>query len=396
MQSFSAQRHFRLWGPALFLGLAVSACSGTGRLVLGDAIPEGGIGSPGVGGSGWIGTDAAIPIDDVVCAGIDVLALTPVLYLVLDRSNDMQFTAQQQQQSQSSKWNDLVNALTSPMNGYFTSDAGRQWTAAGLGVYPNSCQFRTPTGDCSMGSQACTAGSYMAPNVAIGPVSNIVDFLPTAPGPAGITAMRIALNGALQDFIGNWDKSNTTKSFAVPVIVAGNPPQSGDCMPNTTNAIAAVADNTDVPAPGNAHSRTFVVAFENDNGANNNGGPLDQIARAGGTNNAYDIDPDRPQQLGNALDDIRSRSCMFQLPPNSLDASLTLETPGDGSRHPDSIFNVMLRSRCGSTGHDLEVYKDPNDVTRVIGCDAMCKSYYELARAGASVQLESLDCTRIR
>src|SRR5262249_39918606 len=158
-------------------------------------------------------------------------------YLLADRSSDMQFDFFQQQPG--NKWSDLVEALS----GYLNPDP--PWNV-GLGVYPNSCQIRQPTSSCQMGMQNCSTSSYVAPNAPIGTGSSVLGtWMTIAPvGPNGPPALRLSLDGALQNIIPNWEKM-TPNHFAVPVIIAGGAPpgDNSNCTANDTNSVAISARN---------------------------------------------------------------------------------------------------------------------------------------------------------
>jgi hypothetical protein len=239
--------------------------------------------------------------------------------------------------------------------------------------------------------QACLASAYFDPNVPIGSSSAVSNYLVNTIPPNGPTALRLALEGAFQGYIPDWEHLNPAK-FVVPVVVAGGPPQAMDCPPNTLDAITAVASNPQRNAVnGNTHTRTFVIAFEID--TFNNTQPFDLIAQAGGTNRAFMIDgrPSAAQQFTNALEAIRRRSCMFRLPANAGDHFSLDVLTADNPTHPDVLFFVPdhradspgLGSACGRADHAFEMYRDPSDARMLIGCDQLCE---ELAN-GATVEL---------
>jgi hypothetical protein len=408
MNNSETRRRSRCLKSALLLGLALPACSGSGSLMLGELFPaeDSGLGAGGGSGGGnsasggggggggsssWIETDASlfdVSIGDAsVCSAPTILdPLAPVLYLVVDRSDDMQDS-----QQQNGRWPDLVEGLT----GYLASNAASQ-LSVGLGYYPNPCQLRQPPQTCAgMGTQNCLPSSYFDANVPIGAPSAVSNSLimlmgPIGPNglnnPSGPTAMRVALDGALQAYIPDWERANRSQ-FVVPVVIAGGPPQGMDCSPNNPDAVAAVADYTLRDGGTNSHTRTFVIAFEIDNP--NNTQSFDLIAQHGGTNRAYVLDgrPSATQELTNSIEDIRRRSCMFQLPANagehySFDILTVLNpTHGDvvyavAERAPDSLG---LGSACGRAQRDFEMYTDPSDNQRLIGCDRLCQ---EIAAGG--------------
>src|SRR5215471_20709378 len=75
------------WGASLSLGLMLTACSGSGKLMLGEVLPSEGTG--GSGGSGLILSDANFATDATCSAPTDLQPLAPVLYMIIDRSSNM-------------------------------------------------------------------------------------------------------------------------------------------------------------------------------------------------------------------------------------------------------------------------------------------------------------------
>src|SRR5215471_16814129 len=224
----------RCWKGVLSFGLLLSACSGSGKLMLGEVLPSDGTG--GAGGTGLAVSDASPGAEDAACVAQDLTALTPALYLVVDRSNDMQLM----QQQQSSRWVDLLDVLARG-SGYLLSAAANVWNV-GLSYYPNPCSFH-PNNCPPTNNPSCSLDSYRgtnAPNMPIGAPDRVAGFLATSMGPGGPTAMRFALQGALQTFIPAWEEANQNQ-FVVPVIIAGNSPSDNDC-----NMMTGTGDVIDV------------------------------------------------------------------------------------------------------------------------------------------------------
>jgi hypothetical protein len=374
------------WAAVALLSLssvALVECSDDGQVVVGTVLPNGGGGS-----TGWIVGDLDGGLSSEASCGESLVLqpLTPVFYLVVDRSTAMQ----QQSQQQGSKWSDLVPQLRD----YFTMPA-QQNSIFGLGYMPNPCQFRIPNPiNCTSGNMmACLPDAYSTPNVPLGAAgSAIADYVVNSPGPMGPTAMRLALDGAVHHVIPDWEKLNQNQDkFGVVVLIAGDQqPDTNDCNNSAMGGIAAAVDTTPLdPMFPNAHTRTFVLGFETGSNAN----PLDQIASHGGTdsalavgNNGNNGNNNNIQPLSSRLNEVRNKSCMFRLPPGiGRDASLSVVYPpapeagtddGGSSVHdtPDTVGGVRNRGECYNDNPEFpfNLYIDPDDPTLAIGCDQLC------------------------
>lgn len=358
---------------SLFLGIV--GCSG-GELKVGDLVADTGGGSEtGGGGRNRIDQDASLwdvtPNQDGSCAADPVNAdpADVALYLVLDRSSDMQ-----SQQPQNGNWFTLLQGL----NHYLLSASAVQ---AGLGYFPNPCQGRPASRMCPIGGSMCDADNNKDPFWPIGAPAELAMQLGAIPMPQGSNTMRPAVAGALE-YVSNW-KVTHPGQLVVPVVIAGGLPDQNQC---TFNESLDVQQALGAATP---QTKTFLIAYDTGNNSNQ----LDNIASAGGagTQNAFSVGADNQtdQDIQAAFSTIVQRSCAWAIPagvnPQKINAQLL--TPDGGVS--DSLFvgNVKDHQECASIrARQFQwYYDDPQNPRLIIGCDYTCQTLHTLADASLEV-----------
>jgi hypothetical protein len=252
----------------------------------------------------------------------------------------------------------------------------------------------------------CNAGAYAKPAVEIGLVSQNLPLVEQAlrfQTPQGLTPTGPALQGAI-DHARQFAASHPDETVVVLLATDGLPTQ---CGPDPTNPgqgvlepIANVAQIAASGFSGNSPVRTFVfgVFQSGDTSGINN---LNQIARAGGTEQAAIIDSSGAvdAQFLDALRAIRSGQlgCEFQLPTSTA---------------PLDYFKVNLQFRSGSSAEQLPFVRDgagcgatptgwhydvdPNQSkpSSIQVCPDVCTQIKAADSASASIQMQ-LGCATI-
>lgn len=417
------------WGRfALVLGAGIAtmiaACSSSG-----DADESTGAGSgamngagghqSGVGGdifSGSGGNGGGGGLEE--CAGDEHVGnLTPVdVVIMLDQSGSMSSPV-----GNSTIWDLVTGAL-----GDFVADPLSDGMGVGLQYFPlpdgpcdscnscnspnlqltdtgtNTCCCSYPTGQgcavangtaCPTGgvcfngtcysggnSATCSGADYAALEVPVGLLpmngTNITASLPNH-GPRGLTPTAPALQGAI-DAAAAYAAQKPEHQVAVVLATDGVPTE---CDPQDVGQIAAIA-----AAAANATPPvlTFVIGIGNVAG-------MDQIAMAGGTDQAYVINAGNAgDQFLEALNEIRGSllACDFEMPvaemgeadPNLVNVELT---PAGGT--PQTIPQVSGADACTAAGGWY--YDDPLNPSRIILCPATCDQVKNLNDATIKIVL---------
>jgi hypothetical protein len=195
------------------------------------------------------------------------------MYVMLDQSRSM---------DEEGKWTSVTSALKS----FFT-----QPTAAGIGVGLQYFGLDNGAGS------SCTASDYATPEIEIAPLPGSASGLTSSlgnHGPQSDTPTYPALQGAV-DHAKSWAGAHAGHVTIVVLATDGEP--SSDCNDSLIdiNAIASTA------AAGNPKILTFVI------GVGSSLSNLNGIAAAGGTGQAFIVDPNAntTQQFLDALNKIR-------------------------------------------------------------------------------------------
>jgi hypothetical protein len=259
----------------------------------------------------------------------------------------------------SNKWDAAVDAIKA-----FADNAG----AAGLGV--GLTYFPPPLGN------ECQPSSYASLDVEIatlpGNAYPIKESLYMTDPSGGTTPMRPALEGGvlgLQD----WLTQNPTHEGIIILVTDGDPT---GCTNNNASAVADVAGDA---LAGTPSIRTFVVGMDGANFGN-----LDDIADAGGTDEAFDVGSGTSAFVA-ALEEIRvdAITCEYVLPiPSPSEGTLDFDSVGveyiPGINEPaEPVERVDGASDCGEISGGW-YYDDPAEPSRIILCPASC----ELVQSG--------------
>jgi hypothetical protein len=250
----------------------------------------------------------------------------------------------------------------------------------------------------------CESAAYAKPAVEIGLVSQNLAFIDQAlrvQAPQGQTPTVPALTGAI-DHARDWGAAHPDQTVVVLLATDGSPTH---CAPAATrsglSALEPIDDVLEVASSGSSGAipvRTFVVGvFEPGNtGAIAN---VNQIARAGGTEQAFFIDSsgEVDQQFLDALRAIRSGQlgCEFQLPESRaqldyFEVNLQLRAGASSQQLPF----VRDRAGCDANPSGWHYDSDPNQSrpTSIQVCPGVCSQIK--AAASASLQLQ-LGCATI-
>lgn len=309
------------------------------------------------------------------------------MYFLVDQSGSMA-------QGNPNKWSAVTTSLAT-----FLMDPANAGTGAGIGYFPfvaapppsmcteaqngmNGCicilGICIDTSAILQGGGSCNVADYSKPDVPIAqllPVGQMIQASLMAHSPNGGTPTYPALQGAYQ-YVSGWAKANPGRRTVLVLATDGEPT---GC--DQTNQVANIA--TDLVAPALAATpsiSTFVI------GVGNSLTSLNDLAKAGGTNQAFIVDTggDVAKQFAMALDAIRGQaaSCEFAIPndgtvdPTKVNATYT--APGGPAI---DAYGVADQSKCAGT--DPLWYFSP-DKAQLVLCPATCDT---LKTKGGSVQV---------
>jgi hypothetical protein len=209
----------------------------------------------------------------------------------------------------------------------------------------------------------CDPAFYAAPRVPIAPlpgnVAAIQNSFPTIPLES--TPTYPAMVGAIQHARA-WKDGHPDHKVVVLLATDGEP---SDCNSTLQNVSQAATEGL----LGSPSIPTYVLGM----------GPalttLNDIARAGGTGNAFLVDPNSRQALAQALNAIRGAAapCEYVLPnPANVDPTkVNIEFTPPGGRST-RLPNVGDASRCSASGGWY--YDNPQAPRRAILCPVSCSS----------------------
>jgi hypothetical protein len=223
---------------------------------------------------------------------------------------------------------------------------------------------------------SCDVSNYSTPTVPIGPVGEIQDEIIAAIDaqvPGGLTPTYPALQGAIQ-YAKSHAADNPARQTVVVFVTDGYPTR---CDPMDIPDIAALAEDSWAETP---NVPVFVVGID---GTYN----LDQIARAGGTRNAFNVENDgSTDRLVSQLKNITTDSarCEFEIPVppgsdfQSVDTDLVqvVYTPGSGD--PQEIPKVASYGSCLQSANGGWYFggADANGKpTKVVVCPCSCANF---------------------
>jgi von Willebrand factor type A domain-containing protein len=318
-----------------------------------DLNPSGG----GSGGSatGLTANGCELVTHDEVCAAqsYEGEAIPLDIYIMFDQSGSM--------------LND-VGGLTrldaiERATGTFLRDAASSTISVGLGYF----------GFQPIGQTSCNPDDYANPSVAVTLDHEAVLHSLAEREPIGETPTGAAIRGAC-GYAKEWKKSNQGHSVVLLLLTDGEPKapmscSSGTCCPTLADAVTAAAECRS-GAPG---IETYVLGV----------GPfldnLQQIAKAGGTDQAYLIgDQDVEQKVLQALKSIRGAAsipCELKVPEpsggTSLDYGLVNVAYQDSSCVLSTIYNVATAASCDAVDGGW-FYDDPAAPSSIKLCGASC------------------------
>jgi hypothetical protein len=333
-----------------------------GSLDLGGNMSGGG--STGEGGEGS-GTGGGAS-----CASSSAEATLAPVYLVflLDESGSM---GDGEHGKRAEKWDPVTEALNA-----FFADPDSAGITASLGLFPLDKNKTTGIADSKFGTD-CDASAYGAPAVTPTALPNASVFKDamaalTPPNEWG-TPTFPAIVGTL-DYAESLLAEDSSRKVAVVMVTDGDPTQctsdDKDETNNVTNTAKAAAAKAD-------HIPTYVI------GVGKSLKSLDAIAAGGGTEKAFIVSADDPNQtpeqtrtqLLDAINEIRGNSISCELPMPSPPAGKKLDPDKvnvhfAGQGKPD----VSLEYGTECTGSAAWHYDDEAKPTKILLCDATCSS----------------------
>jgi len=368
-------------GPSTTPSGSGGAAGGMGDGGTGD-IGTGGTRSASTTGAGASGSGGA-------CASLEIKTeKVPLdIFIMLDQSGSME---------DDNKWGSVTGAI-----GAFVSlpevsgiGVGLQYFALPASIScPPSCTVDADCGTCGPcfqnicipagSSDSCNPADYATAEVPIAPLPGnaqaLIDSM-AMHGPSTGTPTKPALQGAI-DFAKAWaaDAMNQNPPHEVVVLLATDGiPEACDTAGIDQVAAAGLAEGI----------MTFVI------GVGTSLTMLDAIAAAGGTGQAYLVDPmSSPQaEILAAMQDIQVQAlpCAFLIPPPPMGETLDFDqvevayTPGGGN--PVGIPKVDSAAACPANG-DGWYYDDPSAPAQIVLCASTCQTVGIDPEAELSIEL---------
>jgi hypothetical protein len=351
--------------------VCAAGCSASGDQVLGNIRPE-----PPPVPDASASHDAAAACTSFMSSEARETGFDLDIYFTIDRSSSMADRF-------GDKWDLFVSGFTR-----FLHSSSADGVGIGLGFFPSptnqdACN-RCPPRDCGcLASCGCPCDAMMNPrpcqrgpicdpdtydqaDVDIATIPGNAGALATSlsPFPFGPTVMRPALRGALE-YTGFFT-ANHKDDRVYDVLVAGGPPSTDICAPDTVDDVANVA--------AASNTRTFVVAFDYQ------GPSLDLVADKGG-GRLFSIDPraeDVALRFASLVQELRAEGhCDYEIPQGvdfgKVNVEITL--PDDAGTATTFVsYQVKNRDACGAS---LGWYYDRSDrPTRIVACPAACRKIH--------------------
>jgi hypothetical protein len=376
----------RRWVSLGVLVGLIGGCSSGGTVLESKVGPGSGGGAGGEGGSGGMlfgggssGGGASGMGSGGVCASNAFIAerLPVDMYIMFDQSMSM---SEALPDNSGSWWTAAQAAVTS-----FVSDTMAKGMGVGLQYFglnrstPGCTAFDPVSGDC------CNSAVYQTPEIEIGLLPANAGALVAsiqAHAPSSFTPTTPALQGAI-DHMKAWGRNHVGRAPVVVLVTDGFPTTCADTTPTGVSTgmqasdvavLAKTAFETDPPV------RTFVVGFNSGQGLEN----LDQIAKAGGTSQAFLIAGGNiGDTFVNAMLSIASTQlqCSFDLPkptdPNGtidkdkVDVSYT--PSATGITEPVAKLNNF--SDCSVNQNQGWYYDSPGAPTKIEICPGTCARF---------------------
>jgi Mg-chelatase subunit ChlD len=233
-------------------------------------------------------------------------------------------------------------------------------------------------------SSNCDVGIYAVPAVPIVELPAGFTQLSAslnAQNPAGSTPTRPALEGAIQ-YATQWQIDHPDRKTVVILATDGEPQ---GCNLNTVQDVANIAA---AGLGGTPSITTFVI------GVGSSLNNLNTIAAAGGTDQAYLVEPGDRDQFKAALDSIRmsSLSCDYFLPdPATLEEELDFEKVNIRFTPAGQTTPVLIMRTADGTENQCDpvnggwYYDNPSAPTMIRMCPVTCEQFNLI---GGKVEIE--------
>ena len=359
-------------------------CGASGEQVLGTIRPD----DAPIRADGGGGGNDAVACSSLLSFEARKITSNLDIYFTIDRSGSFDPTGD--------SWDRLVSGLTQFLHdmaaglgvgiGYFpvtTPDACNRCDPRDCGCLMAqcgcSCDQRGDPRPCPRVAQ-CDPASYDTPDVDIGPIPQNAGSVATslfAQTPSGPTTVRPALRGAL-DYVANYTAAHPNDRV-VTVLVAGGPPDTDICQPDTISVCADVA--------GSANTQTHVVAFDYF------GPSLDPVAqRGGGRLFVFDSrrqGQDVAMQFSDLVGAISAEShCEYEIPSGADTNRITIQITSPASGSGSMIFEpAQVKSREACNGGQGWYFDRSDRPTRIIACDETCLKIDRTPQATVQIKI---------
>jgi len=329
-----------------------SPISNAGALSLGGN----GLGSASLGGTDGSGATGSGGVES--CAAANQQAELSPVYLVflLDESGSM---GDGKNGKRTEKWDPVTSALKA-----FFADPESAGIMASLSLFP--LNKNTGTGAADQNKPAdCAASAYVTPEV---PPKALPDDTTFAAAIAKIdppnefgTPTFPALSGTIE-YAESLLKEDATRKVAIVMVTDGEPYGcNGNTIANTAMAAKAVA----------AHLPTYVI------GVGKELSSLKAIAEGGGTENAFIVSLDNPEQTRQDL-----LASINLIRGKAISCELTIPAPPAGKRLDPAKVDVQFTGNAADatslkygtecTGDTAWHYDDATKPTKILLCDDTC------------------------
>jgi hypothetical protein len=369
-------------------GAGGATTSGSGGLVFGSGGAINGTGGLSFGTGGTTGSgggfvfstggsagSAQRPDSGSSCFGTVVIddQMAVDMYIMFDQSTSM---ADPLPDNSGTWWSAAQAAITSFVNNARASGMGVGLQYFGLPhSVPGCTSFSTLAGDC------CTPSVYANPEVEVGLLPGNAAPLTAsiqAHSPVSFTPTLPALAGAI-DHMKVWAQTHIGRAPVVVFVTDGFPTTCASTTDVDNGAqISDVALLAKTAFETDPQVRTFVVGFNSGQGLGN----LDQIAKAGGTGQAFLIAGGNiSDTFTNAMLSIAATplACSFDMPApaagvvfdvNKVDLSYTPRATGVAER----IARLNNLGECQISQNQGWYYDSPSAPTKILLCPGTCSS----------------------
>ena len=343
-------------GSSSSSGSSTGSASSAGSLSLGGQVSSGGASSTG-GSASTFGGEGGLES----CAAATAKATLAPVYLVflLDESGSM---GDGKNGDRTVKWDPVTSALKA-----FYADPASAGITASLTLFPQNLNLTQGAADQSKPA-SCKATDYEKPEVTPTPLPDDKTFAAAMakidpPNEFG-TPTQPALSGTIA-YAQSLLTQDASRKVAIVMVTDGEPYGCGKSNSVSTTAAEAAKVAATIP--------TYVI------GVGQELGSLDEIAKGGGTKQAFIVALDDPEQtrkdLLGAISLIRGQAISCELPipappagkkldPNKVDVQFTASgQAGKSLKYGDAC-----------TGDVAWHYDDASKPTRILLCDGACST----------------------